>query len=129
MPHDFAPIYDSGCCLGREILDEKVQLMIKNDQMIAAYVRKGLSEIHHSDFTKKNHFDLIKYIKTNHSEYVLSIIQRTQGKYVPEMISDIIHNIDLELPPSLDEYKLVDHRKELMVKLVTLRLESLFNII
>ncbi|MGL4584254.1 MAG: hypothetical protein ACRCVU_14895, partial [Flavobacterium sp.] len=67
--HRFAPIYDSGCCLGRESDDDKVNKLIKDKQMLAAYVRKGKSEIHWQGH-KINHFELITHIKTIYPEEV-----------------------------------------------------------
>ena len=61
MPNKFAPIYDSGSCLGRELLDDRVVQMLGDEDLIYQYVEKGKSEIHWNN-EKKSHFDLIKNI-------------------------------------------------------------------
>lgn len=43
---DFSPIYDSGCCLGRENPEEKIIKMLNNHQMIDSYINRGRAEIH-----------------------------------------------------------------------------------
>ena len=59
--NNFSAIYDSGCCLGRELLDERVNKMLLDKQMLESYIRKGTSEIHWNGLdNKQNHFDLIK---------------------------------------------------------------------
>ncbi|MDR2704271.1 MAG: hypothetical protein LBC02_00690 [Planctomycetaceae bacterium] len=42
---EFAPIYDSGSCLGRELLDEKVEKMLKDDQMLHVYISHDRCEV------------------------------------------------------------------------------------
>lgn len=127
-PNEFAPIYDSGCCLGRENLDEKIHKMLNDKQMVDAYIRKGVSEIHwNGEDKKKNHFELIDHVKTKHQAKVLSIIQSVKEKFNADNLKFIIDNVDLKLPENLKQFKLEEHRKELMFKLITLRLELLFK--
>lgn len=128
LPNEFAPIYDSGCCLGRENLDDKIHKMLNDKQMVDAYIKKGVSEIHwNGEEKKKNHFELIELVKTKHEAKVLSIIQRVKEKFNTDNLKYIIDNVDLKLPENLKQFKLEEHRKELMFKLITLRLELLFK--
>lgn len=65
--YQFAPIYDSGCCLGREHTDDKVLKMLSDSQMIEAYIRKGESEIHwEGNIKKRKHFELIQLLLVNY---------------------------------------------------------------
>ncbi len=126
----FSPIYDSGCCLGREILDHKVSEMLKNNQMIEAYVNKGKSEIHWEGFNKKqNHVELVNLLKQKYGTKIEKTINRIKENYNLEAISEIINNIDKELPEELSKFKLSDARKQLMVKLVSLRAQKLQEIL
>jgi len=127
--NNFSPIYDSGCCLGRELLDEKVSRMCADKQMLETYVRKGTSEIHWEGKNKKqNHFELIKLLKDQFPEKIKSLIQKVKKNYETKTIKDIINNVDDNLPKNLKSYKLLESRKDLMVKLVTLRLERLMKL-
>lgn len=126
--HRFAPIYDSGCCLGREVEDDRVKRIVKDRQMLDVYVKKGKSEIHWQG-QKINHFELIKQIKLIHPNEVNLIVGFVKQKYNQEELKKLIYNIDRSLPEECIMYKLGDHRKEMMFKLITLRLEELFKVI
>lgn len=126
--YKFAPIYDSGCCLGREHTDEKVLKMLNDSQMIEKYVSKGESEIHWEGFqNKRKHFELIELLINKHPMLINPFLEMVKIKYNPDEIKIIINNIDAHLPSNLDAFKLSNNRKELMFKLVTLRIEKLIK--
>jgi hypothetical protein len=127
-PHKFAPIYDSGCCLGREHTDEKVLKMLNDSQMIEAYIRKGESEIHWEGHLKKRkHFELIELLLENYPIETKKYIARVKENYNSESIKEIIDKIDINVPMDLINFKLSETRKQLMFKLVTLRIEKLIQ--
>lgn len=122
----FSPIYDSGCCLGRELTDEKIQKMLVDTQMLESYVNKGVSEIHwKSSENKKNHFELLKLLSQDYKSTVTEIIEKVIEKYDYSTVSKVIESIDYELPNHLSLHRLTDNRKKLMIKLITLRIEKL----
>ena len=124
----FSPIYDSGSSLGREMGNDKIVLLNKDSMIMEAYIRRGDSEIHWEG-EKVNHFELIKRIKNEHPDIVRKIITQVKEKYnVPE-IRSIIENVDIKLPERLSINKLPSNRKEFVIKLITLRIEKLMNII
>lgn len=126
--YQFASIYDSGCCLGREQTDDKVLKMIGDSQMIEAYIRKGESEIHWNGHLKKQkHFDLIELLFEKYSTETKIYISRVKERYNSDSIRSIIENIDANIPDDLINFKLSDARKQLMYKLVTLRIEKLIQ--
>lgn len=124
----FAPIYDSGCCLGREHTDEKVLKMLNDTQMIEAYIRKGESEIHwEGNLKKRKHFELIELLLEKYPMETKKYIERVKENYNSESIKEIIENIDINVPTDLINFKLSETRKQLMFKLVTLRIEKLIQ--
>lgn len=126
--HKLAPIYDSGCCLGREHTDEKIIKMLNDSQMIEAYIRKGESEIHWEGFSKKRkHFELVELLIEHFPIETKSYIQRVKDNYDSESINKIIENVDKNLPNNLINFKLSETRKQLMIKLITLRIEKLIQ--
>lgn len=128
--HRFAPIYDSGCCLGREHEESKVDKMIVDSQMIESYIRKGESEIHWEGLEKKSkHFELVTLLLQNYPNQTKRIILRVKDNFDKNKIKEIIDNIDCKLPEELINYKLSNSRKELMYKLITLRIEKLVELI
>jgi hypothetical protein len=127
-PHKFAPIYDSGCCLGREHTDEKILKMLNDFQMVEAYIRKGESEIHwEGNLNKRKHFELIELLLKNYPTETKKYITRVKENCNSEYIRGIIENIDINVPTNLINFKLSETRKELMYKLVTLRIEKLIQ--
>jgi hypothetical protein len=129
MKNNFSPIYDSGCCLGRELLDVKINKMLNDKQMLEAHIRKGTSEIHwHGIDNKLNHFELIKVLQKEYPTEIGRLIKKVKDKYSAANIKAIIDNIDNNLPQDLINHKLAENRKDLMVKLITLRVEKLLEL-
>lgn len=61
--YSFAPIYDSGSSMGRELTDEKVSQMLKDNVQLEAYVKRGQSEIHwDGENGKQKHLELISKV-------------------------------------------------------------------
>ncbi len=126
----FAPIYDSGCCLGREREDSWVEKAANDFQMLTAYVKKGESEIHWQGLDKKsNHFELVKLLLEKYPNETQKYISRVKDKFDNQKINEIIQNIDSNLPLELINFKLSESRKELMFKLITLRIENLLKLL
>jgi hypothetical protein len=126
----FAPIYDSGSCLGRELTDEKVDKMLNDDKMLEAYINRDKCEIRWKD-DKISHFDIIKEIrnKSKYKETVEKEINRIIETFKKETIENIVNNIDKQLPNTLQQYKLPESRKKIIIKFVSLRFDKLRGII
>ncbi|MEP0212009.1 MAG: hypothetical protein ABJD66_02255 [Cellulophaga sp.] len=122
---NFSPIYDSGCCLGRELLDEKIKKMLNDPQMLEAYLRKGKSEVRYKEGKKIPHFELLEKLNNDYESVFIQVIDKVNKNYDYEMLRDLILNIDSELPKELIKYKLPELRKELMIKLIDLRINKL----
>jgi len=124
----FAPIYDSGSSLGRELTDEKVKSMLTNDLEIESYINRGVSEIHWEQ-EKLNHFELIeKLLMSSYKEVTLKIISRVVSKFDNKIINEILTTIDKDVSSLTEKYKLKTERKQLILKLITLRFERLKKI-
>jgi len=128
MPNKFAPIYDSGSCLGRELLDEKVKQMLSDENQLQTYIKRGTSEIHWKG-KKISHFELIRKISKHYPDVVKAEIQRIKSIFTEAEISRIINDIDKQLPTDKLEYKLPEDRKKLMIKMVSLRYIELIKIL
>lgn len=128
MPGQFSQIYDSGSCLGREIEDDKMKKMMRDEVMISAYINRGDSEIHW-DGKKISHFELIKKVNSQYPETVKRIIARVKQSFKEMEVKLCIENIDIELPDSLKEHKLPQDRKDFIFKLIVLRAQKLITLI
>lgn len=124
----FSPIYDSGSCLGREIEDDKVELMFKDNIMLEAYINRGTAEIRWEG-KRLNHFELIRKIKKGYDTVVTDEINRINKIFSEQRIRKIVLDIDNTLPENLKQFKLPQKRKELIIKMITLRFQKLKEII
>lgn len=130
VENEFSSIYDSGCCLGREFVDDKVLKMLSDVQMQDKYLRKGTSEIHWQGVDGKlNHFELLERLQVDYRPTIKIVLERLIDKFDEKIISDIILNLDKNLPVELNKHKLSDDRKNLMIKLITLRYNKLASLI
>lgn len=97
--------------------------------MLDSYINRGSSEIHwEGSKDKKKHFELLNLLKEEYPSEILKIIERVRSKYSSKDIERIVNNVDMNLPEVLSDHKLSENRKELMIKLITLRLERLFEL-
>jgi hypothetical protein len=125
----FAPIYDSGSSLARELTNEKVNQYLSSEEDLIRYINKGVSEIHWEG-KKCNHFELIEKInKAEHKEALQSILCDVQEKFNVEALTEIINKVDELVPDSYFRYKIPLNRKELMIKIITLRFKKLEQLI
>ena len=126
---NFAPIYDSGSSLGRELLEDKVALFLKSADALSQYITRGTSEIHW-DSKKPTHFDLIRnLLKTGYGKEMKDIIQRIIEKFDVIKVEEIVKTIDTDVPESHSQYKIPDNRKLLIIKMINLRFEKLRELI
>lgn len=128
MPNKFAPIYDNGSCLGRELLDERITQLLADDEQLASYIRKGTSEIHWEG-KKLSHFDLIKNIAGKYPEFVKAGIHMVKNYYDENKIVSIVNEIDKNLPTDKIHLGLPDDRKRLIIKMVSLRYQELVTLL
>lgn len=128
MPGQFSQIYDSGSCLGREIEDDKMRKMMRDEVMLNAYINRGDSEIHW-DGKKISHFELIQKVNILYPEAVKLIIARVKQRFNENEVKLCIENIDIELPDLLKEHKLPQDRKDFIFKLIVLRAQKLITLI
>ena len=125
----FAPIYDNGSSLCRELTPGKVSSMLRNNEELDGYLRRGDSEIHWEGH-KVSHFELIKQLAgTAYSGKVSKIIKSFSLKFDPVAFKSILEQIDKELPVEYGNVKLPENRKELILKLITLRFRRLSEFI
>ncbi len=122
----FAPIYDSGCSFGRELEDSKVSEMLENETKIQTYIKNGLAEIHWEN-KKISHFELIEKIFQipEYKPFITNSLQKITNKFNIGEVKDLVLNIDRDLINIGNPNILPNKRKELIIKLLTLRFEKL----
>jgi hypothetical protein len=125
----FAPIYDSGCSFGRELEDERIRQMLDYEHEIQKYIAKGLAEIHWEG-NKVSHFELVAKLLEDERirEFVLIPLKRCIELFDLKKIKEIVLNIDKNLIESGNDNFFPKERKELVLKLLSLRLSKLEEI-
>lgn len=125
----FAPIYDSGCSFGRELGDARVLELLGSEKKIEQYLSKGQAEIHWGN-KKISHFELIdKILQIDEFEpFIINSLRKAINGFNVDEVENIVFNIDIELTNSGNPDILPKERKELIVKLLTLRFERLKEI-
>lgn len=128
--YSFAPIYDSGSSMGRELTDTKVSQMLKDNVQLEAYVKRGQSEIHWANENgKQKHLDLIKKIADfGYENDIRQIIESIREKYDAQVIASIINGIDDCLPQEHSLLRIPQIRKDFLIKLVSLRFDKLLEL-
>ena len=124
----FAPFYDNGSSLGRELTEERIKEMIKTgSSAFDKYFHGGYPDIRVCD--KKITFnDTIIYLLRNYPEECSHFIQKHLSRYSKDEFSSIIENIDNALPPTgFEKFRLTKDRKNFYVKLVDYRINHLLN--
>jgi hypothetical protein len=130
MNNNIAPIYDSGCSLGREFNEKQIIERLNDTQRIDAYLRKGQSEIHwEGEKTKLSHFDLIERLKQNYPTEIKEELENLKSRYNVTSIKSVINNLDKNLPVELNQYSLTSNRKEFMIKVIDLRHQRLMSLL
>ena len=115
--------------MGRELTDERVTELIKDESKIKLYISKGLSEIHWRE-KKISHFSFLEKMRNSaYCEIIEKIISGVLDNFDKNEIEKIVLNIDEKLPESYRRYKIPEERKKLITKLITLRIEKLKELI
>ena len=129
-----APIYDSGCCLGREFGEEQLQQHLDIQSKFDKYIRNGVSELRTAETEKKpSHEELLRFIKSTDDgrweTFVNVEINRVIHAYNPKAINEQILNIDKNLPDQHKEkYGMTLARKEFVFRVIDTRINNLKNI-
>jgi hypothetical protein len=127
-PISFAPIYDSGSCLGREMDEERIVTFINNEQQIERYLKGGKSEIKWLD-KNDSFFIFTEKIFSEEKELVINCAKKIFDNLTNEKIQDIVENADNCIKNTNIDTLLSQNRKKLIIILLQRRLQNLKNII
>jgi len=137
IKREMAPIYDSGCCFGREFGEEQIKDKMDDINKFHSFIHKGRAElrIDSEPDMKKSHFELLKGIcslNDNWKEFIVNEINRVVDLYAEnkEKIEDIVSNIDLPLPDDVrTRFGLSEQRKIFVIRIIDSRINELKNIV
>lgn len=123
--HSFAPLYDNGSSLGRELTDERVAQLLSSPRDLNDYVERGKSEIHWQQL-KLSHFNLIrKLLETEHEKSLQNIVRALTRRFNPGEWADLVQKVDRNVPEDFAHFRIPDSRKELIFRVISLRFEKI----
>jgi hypothetical protein len=128
ITHKSSPIYDSGCCLGREITEDKIQDFVKDKNRIENYTEKGKSEIRWNK-DRIGLFEVVRKIHDADSQLLKSIFNQLKTDNLHDSIKSIVNQIDVYVPLEIQKTRLTLHRKQFITELLIFRFQKLKNIL
>ncbi len=123
-PISFAPIYDSGSCLGREMNEARILGFINDEKQIERYLNRGESEIKWFDKNEK-FFEMVEKVLMEERELTINCAKKIFDNLTAEKIQDIVNNADNCLENHNTDTLLSVDRKKLITLLLQKRLELL----
>lgn len=124
----FAPIYDSGSSLARELTEERVEQLLNDEIAFEKYINNGFAELHWNG-EKLNHFKLVENLLNSSYLEVVTKSSDFLSKWNDDIIKLILNSLDRDLPEKWHDYRITDRRKELIIKIVSLRSKKLKEIL
>ena len=130
-----SPIYDSGCCLGREFSDDVLIKKLKEPESFDSFIRGSKAELRCDDAPQKKvtHFELLRFIMNSDQTYKSHIENRIKAIcdiFKDEQLKNIIENIEAEIPEKVkSRCKMSDERKQFIIKVITTRINKLKELI
>lgn len=130
-----SPIYDSGCCLGRELTEEKIKIRLSDDNSFNGFIRKSQAELRRDDMpTKKvSHYELLQFVMNmddSYKQFVEKRIKEICDRYEEKEISNIIENIESCVPgKSKLLCRMSSERKKFVIKVICCRIGKLKELV
>lgn len=126
--NEFAPIYDSGSSLVRELTEEKVDEVLSNKEMFNGIINRAKSEIRKSNGVKYKQKELVQEILKKDPTTFNNVKNSLLLHIDLEQLKKIIFNIDENLPDNLSAHCLPNNRKQLIFNLISERINLLIKI-
>ena len=130
-----SPIYDSGCCLGRELSEEKIRLRLKEKASFDSFIRKSVAELRRDDQpTKKcTHYELLQFVMDldpNYKTFINNRIKEICDIYDERKLKSIVENIETGIPEKVKmRCKMSDDRKQFIIKIINTRIYKLKELV
>lgn len=124
----FSPLFDNGNCLAYNITEEKLDSFIEDNSKLEKYLfgDKAVSHLKWNG-NPMSHIELINHISKTYPEPVINTIKRIKELYNENIIKDVILNVDNGIIFANSNYVLSEKRKELIIKLITIRTNRLLQ--
>lgn len=126
--YEFAPFYDNGSSLGREIEEGRlVEMLRDNSRSFEKYFTNGCPDIRVAE-NKTTFNDTIIFLLEHYPEECSHFISHHLNNYNKDKFASLVNNIDSSLPPTgFDSWRLSELRKQLIVKIIDARITHIFD--
>ncbi|MGG4409240.1 HipA domain-containing protein [Niallia taxi] len=119
----FAPFYDNSSSLGREMNENRIKLMLRDEMMFRSYIYGNKSSTHirwESTWTKKK-VNIMRFYEKVKSLYPLEIKKHLSN--VEKLTDEVLENIIYKVPPVV----MSEQKKELVKKILKTRRDYLIK--
>lgn len=125
--HRFAPFYDNGSSLGRELPEERIATMLNDEEAFQRFFENGTSDIIIGE-SKTSFLNTIDLLLENFPSESGHFISNHLSLYNKKEFSSLISNIDANYPPEgFEQFRISNNRKAFIVKLVDARIQYIYN--
>lgn len=125
--HRFAPFYDNGSSLGRELSEDRISVLLSDDNAFEKFFCNGKSDII-VDESKKSFLETIEYLLVHYPEECKHFISKHLSQYNKEHLISLINNMDANYPEQGFDYgRISNKRKQFIVKLIDSRISYIFK--
>jgi len=125
--YSFTPFFDNGNCLGYNLTNEAINIYLQNEEKLKTYLF-GKKATSHIKWENENltHIELLRKVSEIYPNGINGIIGECLTKYKKSDLETIIYSLDNNFDNKRHGiYALTLQRKELMCKLIKLRIDSL----
>ena len=125
--HRFAPFYDNGSSLGRELSEERIKLLLSDENAFYKFFSNGKSDIIFEE-TKKSFLETIDYLLIHFPDECKHFITKHLSRYNKEHLISSINNMDANYPSQGFDYgRISNNRKQFIVKLIDSRISFIYQ--
>lgn len=125
--HRFAPFYDNGSSLGRELTESRINELLSDESLFESFFSKGKSDII-VDKVKGSFLETIDYVLKHYPAECSHFIFKHLRRYNIHAFSTLINEIDVNYPKyGFERYRISNNRKAFIIKLVDSRIRYIFN--
>ena len=128
MHNEFSPLYDNGSSLGRELEDEKIDKILKKDDMFNGFMNRATSEVRKADGRKFKQKEIVLEIKNCDPGCLSRFQESLKTNYHKNVLFNIINNIDVNLPENLSKFSFPQNRKDFVYKIIDERIKFIMSL-
>lgn len=123
----FAPFYDNGSSLGRELSEERIVKMLNEPDAFDIYFSGGTSDIIVDD-KKKSFLETIDALILHYQNECAHFVKNHLTKYNKEAFESLIYNMDALYPNNrFESSRISNNRKAFIIKLIDARINYIYQ--